>query len=179
MSTRRIKHVGIENRARQVAGEPPVINGTSPDIATALAALETRNSQELRQEWRHLYGAEPPKRLSRDLILRAIAHRLQERAHGGLDAVTRRRLNALTEELKTKGPSQFDAAAILKPGTRLVREWHGHTHSVMVLESGFEYQAQRYRSLTRIASLITGVHWSGPAFFGLKKHSRVAAEAGR
>ena len=77
-------------------------------------------------------------------------------------------MNALAEELEAKGAAHFDAATVLKPGTKLVREWHGRTHSVVVLENGFEYQGQRYRSLTRIAGLITGVHRSGLVFFGLK-----------
>jgi hypothetical protein len=102
------------------------------DIGTALAALETRATQELRSEWRRLYPVEPPRRLSRDLILRAIAYRIQERTHGGPGLTTKRRLNALADELKTRGASHFDAAAVLKPGTKLVREWHGRTHTVMV-----------------------------------------------
>jgi hypothetical protein len=51
----------------------------------------------------------------------------------------------------------------------LVRDWGGQAHAVLVLESGFEYQGQRYRSLTEIARRITGAHWSGPRFFGLTR----------
>ena len=47
--------------------------------------------------------------------------------------------------------------------------WHGHVHTVVVLDDGFEYQGQRYPSLTRIARRITGSHWSGPLFFGIKR----------
>jgi hypothetical protein len=169
----------IEYRARQESGEPITTDGDLRSIGTALAALEMRSTQELRSEWRKIYGAEPPKRLSRDLLLRAIAHQIQQRIHGGLGLVTKRRLDALAAELENRGAAHFDSVALLKPGTRLVREWHGRTHSVAVLESGFEYQGQRYRSLTRIASLITGVHWSGPVFFGLKKRPRASAGAGR
>jgi hypothetical protein len=173
-----MKSPEVGDRARRGSGEPPATNGDLLDIETALAALETRTTQELRSEWRRLYRAEPPRRLSRDLILRAIAYRMQERTHGGLGLATRRRLDALAEELETKGASHFDAAAFLKPGTKLVREWHGRTHTVMVAEDGFEFDGQRYRSLTRIATLITGVHWSGPVFFGLRKRPRASAEAG-
>jgi hypothetical protein len=62
-----------------------------------------------------------------------------------------------------------------KPGTRLVREWHGRAHAVIVLEDGFEYQGRRYASLSRIASLITGTRWSGPVFFGLKRRPATGA----
>ena len=58
---------------------------------------------------------------------------------------------------------------MLKTGTTLVRQWRGHAHAVLVREDGFEYEGQRYRSLTVIAERITGVHWSGPRFFGLTK----------
>jgi hypothetical protein len=64
----------------------------------------------------------------------------------------------------------------LKPGTKLVREWRGRAHTVNVLDDGFDYRGQRYRSLTQIDRLITGVHWSGPLFFGLSKR-RSATEA--
>src|SRR5437764_15236051 len=101
----------IQNRARQGSGEPPASDGDSLDIRTALAALEIQSTPELRSEWRKLYRIEPPKRLSRDLLLRAIAHRIQERTYGGLGLATRRRLDALAEELKAKGASHFDAGA--------------------------------------------------------------------
>ncbi len=65
------------------------------DIKTEIAALEKREIQELQGEWRKLYRVEPPKRLSRDLLLRAIAHRIQERVDGGLGLTTKRRLDAL------------------------------------------------------------------------------------
>lgn len=164
------------DRTRQDTSESPASRADM--VGAAVAALETRTTHDLRVEWRKLYRAEPPSRLSRDLILRAIAFRLQERAHGGLSPTTQRRLNSLAEELKAKGAAQFDPGAILKSGTRLVREWHGRAHAVMVLDDGFEYEGQRYRSLTRIATLITGVHWSGPVFFGLKKRPRAPLGGG-
>jgi hypothetical protein len=163
---------------RPRSGEASVASADLVDVETAIAALENREIRELRTEWRRLYRTEPPRRLSRDLILRAIAYRLQERMHGGFGLATKRRLDALAEELKTKGASHFDADAVLKPGTKLVREWHGVTHTVMVTEDAFEYDGKRYRSLTRIAGLITGVHWSGPVFFGLRKRSRAQPGAG-
>ena len=59
--------------------------------------------------------------------------------------------------------------ASLKPGTKLVREWGGATHTILVLDDDFEYLGQRYASLTKIAAVISGLHRSGPAFFGLKR----------
>jgi hypothetical protein len=173
-----MKSAEINDRVTcQGSGEPSAADGDLLDVGTALAALENLTTQELWSEWRKLYRVEPPHRLSRDLLLRAIAHRIQERVYGGLGPATRRRLNALALELENRGAAHFDPRAILKPGTKLVREWHGRTHAVIVLEDGFEYQGQHFRSLTQIASLITGVHWSGPVFFGVKKRPRAAAEA--
>ena len=74
--------------------------------------------------------------------------------------------------------TSFDPGVVLKTGTTLLRQWRGHAHSVLVREDGFEYQGQRYRSLTMIAERITGAHWSGPRFFGLTKRAG-GAEAGR
>jgi hypothetical protein len=64
-----------------------------------------------------------------------------------------------------------------KAGTTLVRQWRGHTHTVLVQKDGFEHEGQRYRSLTVIAERITGAHWSGPRFFGLTKQAHAALPA--
>jgi DUF2924 family protein len=75
----------------------------------------------------------------------------------------------------------LDPGIVPKTGTRLVRHWRGHAHTVLVREDGFEYEGQHYRSLSVIAQRITGAHWSGPRFFGLTKPASavVGAEAGR
>ena len=57
-------------------------------------------------------------------------------------------------------------------GTRLVREWHGERHEVTVTKDGLEYEGRPYRSLSAVAKVISGGHWSGPAFFGLRKPER-------
>jgi Protein of unknown function (DUF2924) len=68
---------------------------------------------------------------------------------------------------RTTGRVSPDPGLALKPGARLVREWHGHTHTITVTEDGFEYAGTSYSALTKIAKKITGAHWSGPRFFGL------------
>ncbi len=100
-------------------------------------------------------------------MVRAITYRMQERAQGGLGAPTRRRLRALAQELEATGSGKFGPGITLKPGATIVGEWRGSAYSVLVLDDGFEYAGSRYRSLSQIASLITGAHWSGPRFFGL------------
>ena len=83
---------------------------------------------------------------------------------------------ALTGEREKRGAS-FDPAVVLKTGTTLVRQWRGHTHAVFVRDNGFEYEGERYRSLSVIAKRITGAHWSGPRFFGLTKPAGASAAA--
>ena len=146
-----------------------------------IAEFADRPTHELRLSWRKLYRREPPVGLSRDLMIRGLANKMQERAYGGPSPSMSRRLNTLAGEFEKGGPS-FDPGVVLKTGARLVRQWRGHAHTVLVLADGFEYEGQRYRSLTMIAARITGAHWSGPRFFGLiKRTSRsrsTAAETG-
>ena len=129
-------------------------------------ALDDASLDELRCEWRRLYRSEPP-RISRDLLIRGVGYRRQEIQQGGLGKSTRRKLKTLAKMFRTEGQVAPDPGLSLKPGARLVREWHGRTHTVTVTEDGFEYGGTTYRSLTKIAKKITGAHWSGPSFFGL------------
>jgi hypothetical protein len=136
-----------------------------------IGAIEGLPTHELRIAWRRHYRTEPPRCMRRDLMIRALAYRLQERAHGGLAPATKRKLRSMVSELEAKGTQVFDPGIALKPGARLVREWAGKTHTVIVIENGFEYDGERYPSLTKIAAKITGAHWSGPRFFGIGKTS--------
>jgi Protein of unknown function (DUF2924) len=138
------------------------------DVEARLLALEGLTTADLQIEWKRLYRATPPTRLSRDLLIRGVAYRVQECAFGGLSLSTRRRLRSQSATSDRRGgPAAIPV--VLKPGAKLVREWHGRVHTVVVLDDGFEYQGQSYRSLTRIAHQITGAHWSGPVFFGIKR----------
>ena len=122
----------------------------------------------------------PPLGLSRDLLIRALANQLQEQSYGGVSRVLRRRLQSLAAA-SDKATMAVDPGVVLKAGTTLVRQWRGHTHTVLVHKDGFEHEGQRYRSLSLIAERITGAHWSGPRFFGLTKRVRAlaGAKAGR
>lgn len=138
----------------------------SLDIAVEILRLESLALDRLREEWRRLHQTPPPKRLSRDLLLRGITYKMQENTFGGLS-------KAILRKLQTSVPSEVLPAKkrrprpSFKPGTRLVREWHGGTHTVVILADGVEWRGQRYRSLSVVAREITGAHWSGPRFFGV------------
>lgn len=134
-----------------------------------LSKLADRSTRDLRAEWRRLFRAEPPYRLSRDLLIRGLAYKIQERTNGGPNAALKRRLRGLAEQLARGDNVVSRAGTALRPGARLVREWRGASHTVTVMEDGFDYDGQRYRSLSQIAKAITGGHWSGPRFFGLTK----------
>ena len=131
-----------------------------------LPAPDGASPDELRREWRRLYRSEPPK-ISRDLLIRGIGYRLQEIQHGGLGKTTLRKLKTLAKMFRATGRVAPDLGLSLKPGARLVREWHGRTHTVTVTEDGFDYAGMSYPSLTMVAKKITGARWSGPRFFGL------------
>ena len=160
---------GPEIEARAAARAPD----STSQVSDRLEVLAELSVADLRLEWRRLFRADPP-RLSRDIMMRAIAYRLQEIAHGGASKVTQRRLMTLTAEFETGGTIAPPSGPKIKPGSRLVREWHGRTHTVCVTDVGFEFQGKSYRSLTKIARDITGAQWSGPRFFGLTKRSATA-----
>jgi DUF2924 family protein len=146
--------------------EKPPIN-----LAEELARLSAATIFELRGEWRRLHRAPPPMRLSRDLLMRGITYKLQERLLGGLSKSILRKLEGVSVESEARSAHKPPPIS-LKAGTRLIREWRGVTHTVLVQAQGFEWNGRRYRSLTIIAHKITGAHWSGPRFFGLRKGGR-------
>lgn len=122
---------------------------------------------ELIRRWWQLYDAAPPPFISRKLMIRILAYRVQEQVFGGLRPATRRMLERIAAEAAET--SKVPLPYVLKPGTRLLREWHGFTYEVTVLEEDVLFNGRQYASLTKVATEITGVKWSGPLFFGLKK----------
>ncbi len=144
-------------------------NDASPvdAVAVKLQELAEMDYGTLQSAWRRLYRAHPPKRVARDLLMLGVAWKIQEQAHGGLGAATKRRLADLAKTMERDGDVTRNRVARLKPGAKLVREWRGEAHTVIVIEDGFEWNGRPWRSLSAIAREITGVHWSGPRFFGL------------
>lgn len=138
-------------------------------VTDHLQALSELDYAALNAEWRRRFRARPPKRVGRNLLILGIAWKIQERAYGGLSAAMKRQIGDLAENLDTDGHVPRRRTVQLKPGARLVREWHGETHDVLVLEDGFQWRGQHWRSLSQIAREITGTPWSGPRFFGLLK----------
>jgi Protein of unknown function (DUF2924) len=164
---------GLPNSAIAAGRAAASAPGPHGRLSERLAALAELGLADLRLEWRRLFRADPP-RLSRDIIIRAIAYRLQEIAYGGASKATQRRMATFAAEFETGGTIASLPGPKIKPGSRLVREWHGRNHTVSVTDEGFEFHGKSYRSLTEIARHITAAHWSGPRFFGLTKRSASA-----
>jgi hypothetical protein len=149
-------------------------------IDQQLAELSALDLQDLRVRWRKLLRTQPPQ-LSRPLLLRLLAYRLQARAYGDLNRETGRFLNRTARERarrkaergkqRAKAPPPIPpvpTSTRLKPGTLLAREFNGIMHRVTVTQEGFAWQGMTYSSLSEIARLITGTRWNGPRFFGLR-----------
>jgi Protein of unknown function (DUF2924) len=134
--------------------------------------LRTLAPEELDQTWRDLFGSGRPRRVCGDLLIKALGYRLQEKAIGGLKPSTRCLFERWGRNGSERGPLAEPARTRLKAGTVLVREWHGVTRRVTVLDDGFDFDGERFRSLSEIARKITGVRWSGPLFFGLKSSAK-------
>jgi len=144
------------------------ISASPSALVREIEELKEATSANLKQRWRALYGSEPPRRISRDLLIRALAYRIQEQALGGLKPSTRRLLAKVAADASAHRPIQVAPVPSLKSGTVLLREWHGTEHQVIVREDGIMFNGKQYKSLSQVAYRITGTKWSGPLFFGLR-----------
>jgi hypothetical protein len=140
-------------------------------IAEALSAIPSLSRADLVDRWASAHGQSPPKGISRRLLEYSAAYQVQVQVKmlGGLKPVDRRklrgRLAAANKSITTVKVNHKSNG--LSSGARLVREWHGRTHTVEVIDGGFQYDGETYKSLSKIANVITGARWSGPRFFGV------------
>ena len=139
-------------------------------VLARIVALKSMPIDQLKKTWRDLYSTEPPA-YNRRFLENRLAYRLQELAYGGLKASTVRRLEELGDRLDGGNPRVRSRRVDNRPlaGTRLIREWKGSNHEVIVQPDYFEFNGRRYKSLSNIAREITGTVWNGWQFFGLKK----------
>ncbi len=138
-------------------------NRYSADQFPSIEEMEPLSTADLKRLFTQLNGAPAPAFASRGFLLGNIAWMLQVIANGNDPGKVR------LELLKHANQASISSKTRYLPGTRLVREWHGVTHEVIIEESGYRWKNKRFRSLSRIAKEITGTHWSGPRFFGLKQ----------
>ena len=133
-----------------------------------LDRLAGMDAAGLSAAWRRSFGRAAPPGLSRGLLQRALAYRVQASALGDLDRETIRAL----ERMRQGGPVIPLRETRTRAGTLLVREWQGTMHSVMVLEEGYAWNGQTFDSLSKVAGAITGTSWNGPRFFGLRQGAK-------
>ena len=146
------------------------------DLATPrILALKAMPIDKLKQTWRDLFQTEPPA-YNRKHLENRLTYRIQELTYGGLKPATVRRLEELGDQLDGGNPKVRSRRVDGRPvaGTRLLREWQGVAHEVIVHVDYFEYAGCKYKSLSQIARHITGTVWNGWAFFGLKKAGGLA-----
>ena len=134
---------------------------TQQSVRRRLLALEQMSQEELIEKWKDLFGKNPPE-YGRIFMRRRLAHRIQELFYGGLPEALKERMLAEKKPVRRK-------RGVLRPGARLIREWHDVKHEVIVRDVGYEYSGRIHRSLTAVAKVITGTHWNGKAFFGIQE----------
>jgi hypothetical protein len=144
-----------------------------------IAHLRDLDLHGLRARWKSTFRRRPLPHLPRHLLFGVLAYRLQADDLGDLEPATARLLKLIA----TGGGSREASLRVdefgrrrteLKPGTMLMREWNAQTHRVMVVDKGFAWNGKTYDSLSKVAFAITGTHWNGPRFFGLR--DKIAVE---
>ncbi|MGB8411838.1 MAG: DUF2924 domain-containing protein [Candidatus Binatus sp.] len=150
------------------------IGGGSEEAAQEITHLLALDVPALRLKWAAVFGASPSPYLGRVLMVRAIAHRVQERVFGGLKPSTQKILDRVCDTRGEIAPQHIPRPRA-SAGTVLIREWRGVRHRVTVLDNDVVYRGRRYKSLSEVARAITGTRWSGPLFFGLKGRAKEVA----
>jgi hypothetical protein len=138
----------------------------SERVINEIEALRDADLNVLRQRWQDLFTTAPSPRISRDVLIRGVAFRLQEEVYGKLGRAHRRQLTKMAADFGS-GTVLTPSQPSFKPGTKLIREWKGKVHEVVIAGDTYIWSGKHYRSLSEIARAITGTRWSGPRFFGL------------
>jgi len=136
--------------------------------------FEALEIDALRSVWQQLFQSPPPKSARREFLVRILAHAAQERAHRALSKSCAKTLREFEPGKRLTDSLPAPPQTALRPGARLIRQWGGTPHEVMVTDRGYAYRGSTYASLSEIARHITGARWSGPRFFGINKRSSAA-----
>jgi len=162
-------------------------NRTNDSVLKQIADLDNLSHEKLCELWRTLNGKDPTA-CNRPYLIKRLAYRIQEIAYGGLSDKARKTMDDILDlrgfdenggSLDGRRMERKRKSGVPVVGTRLVREWNGRTYEATVVRGGFEFEGRRYKSLTAIATAITGTHWNGRAFFGLKESHKKTGRGGR
>jgi len=136
-------------------------------VSRQISELRSMSRPQLLDVWQTVFRKIAPAGIRREILIPFLAYKIQENAYGGLEPSVRAEIQRIARNLASN-PAAPPGRSRIKPGTRILRRWHGEVHEVSVAESGFDYRGAHYRSLSQIAHRVTGTRWSGPVFFGLK-----------
>ncbi len=127
---------------------------------------------ELRIQWAAVWGTQPHRYIRREMLEKSLEFKLCQHGGEGLTPEQQKRLDNLIAQYK-RNPEHFDQVnmSAIKPGTRLVRVWRGKRYNVIIRATGYEFDGRIFKSLSQIASDITGTRWNGWVFFGLKERA--------
>jgi Protein of unknown function (DUF2924) len=156
------------------SGESRRISRASQDLEQRVARISELDAAALQESWEAVFRAGPSPSLARSFMIRALAHRIQEKVLGALKLSASRILDRAAEGRSALEPQRVSTRRA-SAGTVLIRHWRGVTHRVTVLDNDVVYRGRRYKSLSEVARLITGTRWSGPLFFGLKRRKKERA----
>lgn len=142
-----------------------------------LEELDELNREELIEKWEAVFNTKPPQHVRREFLIKYITWEIQAKRYGGLSSQAKKKLEKLQNDLTKENQISTSSIKALKNktnlefklGTKLIREYQGKKHEVLVLEKGFEYKSKPYKSLSAIANEITGTRWNGKIFFGVKE----------
>jgi Txe/YoeB family toxin of Txe-Axe toxin-antitoxin module len=133
--------------------------------------------EELRQQWAQLWGKVPHRYIRRNMLEKGVQFKQAESSGEWLNTNQQKRLNQLIKQYK-RDPASFDQKDNgFGSYEQLVRIWHGKKYIVTAKDDGFDYDGKTYKSLSRIAFVITGTKWNGWLFFGLKKRGKKKDES--
>ncbi len=142
-----------------------------------IAGLPSLHLTELSSYWTQAWGLKPHKHISQEMLIASLAFKIREGRGEGLNHDQKEKLTQLVRAYKRSKEEGSQRQISLGVGTQLIRDWGGTRHAVIVRKDGFEYKDKIYKSLSAIASDITGTRWNGWIFFGVKKTGNGRAAA--
>ncbi|MDR1375515.1 MAG: DUF2924 domain-containing protein [Holosporaceae bacterium] len=134
-------------------------------IVRQIMSLQDKKLPELKALWEKMFD-HPPAISSKEYMIAKIAYRIQELAYGGVDEATKDKIQAAAREIKRP---KAVCSKKFRPmiGTKIMKEYKGNVIEVLVVPDGFSYAGEIYKSLSSIATRITGTKWNGLKFFGV------------
>ena len=135
------------------------------NILKQTMALQDKKLPELKALWGKMFD-HVPAISSREYMIAKIAYRIQELAYGGIDEATKSKIQAAAKEVKRpKATSNKKFRPMI--GTKIMKEYRGKMLEILVVHDGFSYAGEVYKSLSSIATRVTGTKWNGLKFFGV------------